>query len=187
MTRSWRTRLGVLAVLILAFSPPGRADTVKKHVAPKHHPTAAERIGGVGAWNAYLYKSSSGKVCYLAGAPQKTEPVKFKHRPPSATVTHRPDENVFNVVNFDVGFPLKQGSDASVDVDGTNFDLFTKGDGAWSRTSDLDKTIVEAMAKGKQAIVKGVPEKGPPTAETYSLAGFTQTLALIDKACGVKR
>ena len=43
------------------------------------------------------------------------------------------------------------------------------------------------MAKGKQAIVKGVPEKGPPTAETYSLAGFTQTLALIDKACGVKR
>ena len=43
------------------------------------------------------------------------------------------------------------------------------------------------MAKGKQAVVKGVPQKGPPTTDTYSLAGFAQTLALIDKACGVKR
>jgi hypothetical protein len=65
--------------------------------------------------------------------------------------------------------------------------LFTKGDTAWSRTSDLDKTIVEAMAKGRQAILKATPQKGPPTSDSYSLSGFAQTLALIDKACGIKR
>jgi Invasion associated locus B (IalB) protein len=189
MTRSWRTRVSLLMMVMLSLAPPVRAQPEKKHAATKH-PAAtspAQRIGGVGAWNAYLYQGKSGKVCYLAGAPQKTEPARFKHKPPSATVTHRPQENVFNVVNFNEGYPLQEGSAASVDIDGTTFDLFTKGDGAWSRTSDLDKTIVEAMAKGKQAIVKGVPQKGPPTTETYSLAGFTQTLALIDKACGVKR
>jgi len=58
---------------------------------------------------------------------------------------------------------------------------------AWAATADLDKTIVEAMAKGKQAILKGTPQKGKPTTDTYSLAGFVQALAMIDKACGIKR
>ena len=189
MTRSWRTQVSLLIVVMLSLAPPVRAQTEKKHPAPKQlaATTSAHRIGGVGAWNAYFYKGKSGRVCYLAGAPQKTEPAKFKHRPPAATVTHRPEENVFNVVNFDEGYPVKEGGAASVDVEGTTFDLFTKGDGAWSRTSDLDRTIVEAMAKGKQAIVKSISQKGPPTTQTYSLAGFAQTLALIDKACDVKR
>ena len=91
---------------------------------------------------------------------RKSNRQRFKHNPPAATVTHRPEENVFNVVNFDEGYLLKEGSAASVDVDGTTFDLFTKGDGAWSRTSDLDKAIVEAMAKGKQAIFKSMLAKG---------------------------
>jgi hypothetical protein len=43
------------------------------------------------------------------------------------------------------------------------------------------------MAKGKQAIVKGTPQKGPATTDTYSLVGFAEALALIDKACDVKR
>ena len=43
------------------------------------------------------------------------------------------------------------------------------------------------MAKGRQAVFKASPKKGPPLTDTYSLAGFAQTLALIDKACGVKR
>jgi len=46
---------------------------------------------------------------------------------------------------------------------------------------------VTALAKGKQAVVKGVPQKGPTTTDTYPLAGFAKALALIDKACGVKR
>jgi hypothetical protein len=102
-------------------------------------------------------------------------------------VTHRPDEKVASVVTFVEGYPLKESSDASLDVGGTKFDLFTKGDSAWAATADLDKTIVEAMTKGKQAIVKGTPQKGPATTDTYSLAGFAQAVALIDKACDVKR
>ncbi len=189
MTMFQPSRLSLLIMLIVSLVPPGRAETVKKPAAAKHAAATApaERLGGVGAWNAYLYKGRSGRVCYVAGAPQKSEPAKFKRKPAAAMVTHRPEENVANVVSFGEGYPLKPGSDASLNVDGTNFTLFTKGDSAWSRTSDLDKAIAEALAKGKQAIVKGIPQKGPPTTDTYSLAGFTQTLALIDKACGIKR
>lgn len=189
MTGSWLTRLGWSALIFLALATPGHTEAVKKHPTPKHpaETIAGRRLGGAGSWSAYIHQGKSGPVCYLAGAPQKTEPPRFKRRPPSATVTHRPKENVFNVVNFDEGYLLKPGSDASLDIDGQNFDLFTNGDGAWSRTSDLDRTIVEAMAKGRRAVLKASPAKGPQTTDTYSLAGFTQTLALIDKACGVKR
>jgi Invasion associated locus B (IalB) protein len=188
MTRVWLSRLGLSLLLTCALVLPGLAVEKVKHAAPKHAtPPAVQRLGGAGAWNAYLYKEKSGRVCYLAGGPQKSEPRKLKRKPPSAMVTHRPEENVANVVSFDQGIPLKEGSDASLDIDGTHFDLFTKGDTAWSRTSELDRTIVEAMAKGRQATFTATPQKGPPITDTYSLSGFTQTLALIDKACGIKR
>jgi hypothetical protein len=149
--------------------------------------TPTERLGSVEGWTAYSYRDKGGTVCYLAGSPQKSEPAGKKRKQPLAMVTHRPAENAANVVSFVEGYPLKNSSDVSLDIDGTKFDLFTKGDSAWARTSDLDKTIVEAMMKGKQAVVKGTPQNGPPTADTYSLAGLTQAVAMIDKACDVKR
>ena len=147
----------------------------------------AEHLGSVEGWTAYAYNEKSGKVCYLAGEAKKSEPAGGKRKHPVAMVTHRPGEKVANVVSFVEGYPLKEGTDVSLDIGGAKFDLFTKGDSAWARTSELDKAIVEAMAKAKQATVKGTPQKGPSTTDTYSLAGFAQALALIDKACDVKR
>jgi hypothetical protein len=146
----------------------------------------AERLGGL-AWTAYAYGEKSGKVCYLAGEPKKSEPAGGKRRHPLAMVTHRPGEKIANVVSFVEGYPLKEGSEVSLDIGGAKFDLFTKGDSAWARTPELDKSIVEAMTKGKQATVKGMPRKGSTTTDTYSLAGFAEALTLIDKACDVKR
>jgi hypothetical protein len=147
----------------------------------------AERIGAAETWTAYAYQEKSGKVCYLAGAPWKSEPANARRKPPVAMITHRPGEKIANVVSFVEGYPLKEGSNVSLDIGGAKFDLFTKNDSAWARTSELDKAIVEAMAKGKQAVVKGTPPKGPSTTDTYSLAGFAPGLAMIDKACDIKR
>ena len=59
--------------------------------------------------------------------------------------------------------------------------------GAWARTAELDKMIVTALSKARQAVVKGMPQKGPGTTDVYRLAGFAKELAAIDKACGVQR
>lgn len=196
MIRIWLSRLSLLLLLAFSLALPGSlasraAENQQSQAAPKHAAgpakTTVQHLGGSRGWSAYLYKEKLGRVCYLAGGPQKSEPAKSRRKAPVAMVTHRPEENVANVVSFVEGFPLKDGSDASLDIDGAHFDLFTKGDTAWSRTSDLDKTITEAMAKGRQAVIKATPAKGPATTDTYSLAGFAQTLALIDKACAVKR
>jgi len=190
MRRYRRLGLIPLIILILPLAIPTAAGAVKKKsgtAAPAASNAAAQRLGAAEGWTAYLYKEKSGQVCYLASEPQNSEPANAKRKPPTAMVTHRPEEKVANVVSFVEGYPLKEGSDASLEIGGAKFDLFTKGDSAWARTADLDKTIVEAMAKGKQAVLKSVPQKGSPTTDTYSLGGFAQALALIDKACGIKR
>jgi hypothetical protein len=179
----------VVLGLLLSISAAGHAQSPKKsaNAAPTTAGTPAERLGTQGAWTAYAYGEKSGKVCYLAGEARKSEPAVGKRKHPVAMVTHRPGEKIANVVSFDEGYSLKEGSEVSLDIGGAKFDLFTKGDSAWARTPELDKAIVEAMTKGKQAIVKGTPQKGPATTDTYSLAGFAQAIALIDKACDMKR
>ena len=182
---------GVISLILLSLSTftTSAAAPAKKPGISTAPPTATptQRLGSAGFWTAYGYKEKRGKVCYLMSEPQKRVPPAGKRKPSLAMVTHRPGENVANVVSFIQGYPLKEGSDVALDIGGTKFELFTKGDSAWARTAELDKTIVEAMAKGTQVVVKGTPQKGPPTTDSYSLSGFAQVLAMIDKACDIKR
>jgi Invasion associated locus B (IalB) protein len=189
MTRYRPVSLILLILLPFSVSMLCEAAQSKKPQDSPAPPTTSpsQRLGSAESWTAYAYKEKAGKVCYLTGEPLKREPATAKLRRSMAMVTHRPGENIANVVSFVIGYPLKEGSDVSLDVGGTKVDLFTKGDSAWARTAELDKTIVEAMAKGKQAVARGTPRKGPPTTDTYSLTGFPQALAMIDKACDIKR
>jgi hypothetical protein len=188
MVKFWRT--GLVALPILLMPTLGHADTAKQAAPPTHLPkttSAVQRLGAAGGWTAYSYKSRSGLVCYVLGFPVKREPPEGKRKTAVMMVTHRPQEHVANVVSLDEGYVFKEGSDAALVVDGTKFDLFTKADTAWSRTADLDKAIVAALAKGSRAAIEGTPQKGPPISDTYSLSGFSRALALIDKACGIER
>lgn len=171
----------------------GAAVTVSARAADKPppaaaNPPAARTLGTDGAWTAYVSEDRSGKVCYLVGQPAKSLPAAL-HRQASAMVTHRPQENVANVVSFVEGVPLKDGSDVSLKIGKREFKLFTKNDAAWAATSDLDKEIVTTLAKAKarDVVARGTPQKGPATSDTYPLAGFAKALSLIDQACGVKR
>lgn len=181
--------LSLTLLLVVAIALPANAATRKQRPRPASAPAtpATKHLGGFDAWNAYTYTENSNRVCYLVGDPRRTEPIGVKRKVPTAMVTHRPEEKVIDVVSFTEGYPLKPGADAGLDIGGSKFDLFTNGDTAWSRTADLDKAIVAAMVKGHDAVLTASPEKGPQTTDIYSLAGFSKTLALIDKACGVKR
>ena len=164
-------------------APPAPAEPA----APKSNAGAAQQLGQNGSWTAYQAQDGTGLVCYVVGQPQKSEPANAPRRPPMAMVTHRPGEKIANVVSFVAGYPIKPGSEVSIDIGGSKFDLFTKDDSAWARTAELDKMIVTSLGKAKQVLVRGTPQKGAATTDTYALAGFGKSLALIDKACSVKR
>jgi hypothetical protein len=178
------------AAAIVALSPPATAAKPKKEPAQSassmSETSKTETLGSAGPWSAFASRDKTGRVCYLVGQPQKADSG-VARKPPQAMVTHRPTENISNVVSFVEGYPLKEGSDVELEIGDKKFDLFTKDDSAWARTADLDRTIVATLAKGSSAVVKGTPQKGKATADTYTLAGFAKALALIDKACGIKR
>jgi hypothetical protein len=149
--------------------------------------TKTERLGESQGWTAFADTDKTAKACYLVGRPAKTEPENLKRGDVYVYVTHRPAEKAFNVVSFAAGYPYKDGSDADLAVEAHKFELFTSKESAWSRDAATDKAVVEAMAKGKQAVLKGTSARGTVTTDTYDLDGFGAMLSQIDKACGVKR
>jgi hypothetical protein len=192
MTRRWFYVFAApsLAALLATMPPPGQAASPKKEptAQPGDGATAKTRsLGTAGPWSAYAAGDKASPICYLVGKPQKSDSAGHGRREPVAMVTHRPSENITNVVSFVEGYPLKSGSDVALEIDDKKFELFTNDDSAWARTPELDRTIVSALLKGRTATVKGTPNTGKPTIDTYSLAGFAKALALIDEACGISR
>lgn len=171
-----------------AQTPPAAAPNGP---APKPPPAAtgakSEHLGDAQGWSAFAETDKNAKACFLVGRPVKTDPENLKRGDVYVYVTHRPAEKTFNVVSFSAGYPYKEGSDAELSVDTHKFALFTSKESAWSRDAATDKSVVDTMAKAKQAVLKGTSTRGTNTTDTYSLDGFAQMLAQIDKACGVKR
>ncbi|HET7594778.1 MAG TPA: invasion associated locus B family protein [Stellaceae bacterium] len=178
-------------MLTLPWSPAGRAAPpkaeAKSAAKPVQQKEGVVRLGGAQGWEAYSDTEKGHKICYLVGEPSKSEPAGAKRSKVSVSITHRPAEKISNEVSFNAGYLFKEGSDAELMVDNRKFSLFTNKDAAWARDPATDKAVVEALAKGKQAVFKGTSARGTETTDTYSLAGLGQALGQIDKTCGVKR
>jgi hypothetical protein len=194
---TFATTLGaafLLALPVLAQTPPAKKEPAKAPAAAAAPAAPAvpaspqpKRLKTTDGWTAYTSAEANGLICYLVGTPTKSEPANLKRAAIHVLVTHNTADKTSNVVSFVAGYPFKDASDADLDVGGKKFSLFTKDDSAWARDAATDKAIVEAMQKGKLAIVKGTSARGTATTDTYTLAGFAPSLAEIDKACKVKR
>jgi invasion protein IalB len=178
--------LPLLAAPLLALMPLtlSAAEPQKK---PAQSDAAPKPLGMMKNWSAFSAGSGKTLVCYLVGKPAKTLPEHVQRGRIAANVTHRPGENTYNTVNFQLGYDTKAGSSAELTIDGKKFDLFTAKQGAWGADAATDKTVTVALSKGKQAVIKAVSERNNSSTDTYSLDGFAQALELIDKACNVKR
>ena len=176
--------LGSAMLLSFAVALAQPSATAKP---PAANGPKAEHLGDAQGWSAFAETDKNAKACYVVGRPVKSEPESVKRGDLYVYVTHRPAEKALNVVSFAAGYPYKDGSDAELAVDTRKFTLFTSKESAWSRDAATDKAVVEAMAKAKQATLKGTSARGTVTTDTYDLDGFAAMLAQIDKACGVKR
>ena len=184
-----RSFLALSAALVIAAAAalaqtPKTAPSAAK---PAPEPPKIDRLNDAQTWPAFTETAKNAKTCYLVGHPQKSEPAALKRGDIHVSVTHRPSEKSYGVVNFVPGYPFKEGTEVELTVDQRKFTLFTSKEGAWARDPATDKAIVEALAKGKQAVLKGTSARGTNITDTFTLAGFGQSLGEIDKACGFKR
>jgi len=143
----------------------------------------AKRLTTSGNWEAYVYTDSSGKVCYAAA--RAAAPHDKDRAATAIAITHRPKSP--GEVSLIAPYGFKKESEAEIQIGGMKHTFFTKGGSAWAKDSTADRAIIAALAKGKDVLIKASPAKGAAITDTVSLKGFSDALAAIDKACGVKR
>ncbi|RAU23951.1 hypothetical protein CU669_02445 [Paramagnetospirillum kuznetsovii] len=149
---------------------------------------ATKRLGTFGDWDALMFTDGSAKTCYLAVAAGKVQGgEKGAKTTTHLTVTHRSGGKSMDEVSISGAYGFKKDSKVELRVGTKPHAMFTKGDRAWAEDAKADKSIVDSLRKGKDAIMHATPAKGSDITATFSLAGFSDALAAADKACGVKR
>lgn len=137
-------------------------------------------------WDAMVAGSGSNKICYVISVPKKTW---ISRKGASRgdiylTVTHRPAFGVSDEVNVVVGYPIRQGSEARLSVDGKrSYQFFTEGSGAWAYDPKDDRSAVDAMKAGMNLEVRATSQRGTNTRDTFSLRGFTAAYNAATRAC----
>jgi hypothetical protein len=177
-----------------AQQPPAAA--APKPAAPK---TAAVRpapgatgsetqpnlVGQYGDWGAYTASPGGKKICFAIAKPKtsKTEPPGRTRDQSYVFVSTRPGENVRNEVSVVIGYPFKSSSDATAEIGGVKFAMYTQNDGAWIKNVAEETRMVDAMRKGADLTVKGTSGRGTQSIDEYSLKGLPQALDKLAQEC----
>ena len=82
-----------------------------------------------------------------------------------------------------IGYPVKPGSEGSVEVGGSRFAMYSQGDGLWIKNAAEEDRLVDALRKGADAVVKGTSSKGTETTDTFPLKGLAQALDKLAQEC----
>ncbi|MBN8918234.1 MAG: hypothetical protein J0I31_21800 [Rhizobiales bacterium] len=142
----------------------------------------SKAVAQFGDWSVYV-STSSPKVCYAISQPKTRSPEGLKRDPAYFFISTRPGENVKNEVTVTMGFPLKEGSDATLTVGNATLQLYTKDQGAWVRNVADESKLVEAMKRGKDLTVASTSLRGNVTTDKYSLVGLGQAIDRVAQEC----
>ncbi len=137
------------------------------------------RIQQFDAWGAYSYDSAGGKVCYVLSVPISSAPTNVDHGDIFFLISQRPGQNVSYEPNALMGYPLQVLSKITVNIDGRNFTMFSRGNSGWVENAAQEPQLVAAMKAGSTMSVKAVSRRGTNTSYSYSLKGVTAALSKI--------
>ncbi|QDY70062.1 invasion associated locus B family protein [Qingshengfaniella alkalisoli] len=154
--------------------------------APAIAQESSNRVAAQTDWSIFV--EDDPKQCWVVSAPKETVNTKNGR----VVAVNRGDIYMFvsfwpgqsgGEVSFMGGYPFAEGSTVSVEVGGSNFELFTDGDMAWAASPDDDQQIAAAMKRGADAVVVGNSSRGTKTTDTFSLMGFTAAFDDAQKRC----
>jgi len=136
-----------------------------------------------GDWSAYMFIENGSKVCYMISQPKTAQGNYSKRGKIYALITHRPAEGSRDVFSYITGYSYKAGSDASLDVDGKTYTLFTQDETAWAPDAENDRAVARAIRDGSRMVVKGASSRGTATTDTFSLKGSSKAYKRISAEC----
>jgi len=171
----WPASFGAAWGQVITKLPPVPAEASK----PRDH---------IGNWDIFVYQYGKGTVCYMSASPAKTEGLDERERssrtPPLLTITHRTAEPDWNVTSINAGFPLKSDESAYIVINGLSYDMFPKGNNAWTKDALSDRVIQRIMPTVRSVQVRQIrAEDGRKVTDHYLMTGFAEAKKAIDEAC----
>jgi len=152
--------------------------------------SSQKSLGTYGAWQTFTYNEGKQPVCYMVKAAHfpVSKKKKFARGPAYLMITHRPGENSKDVFNYVSGYNFKTGSDVTIHIGKSSFNLFTQKDSAWSRDAATDRALALAIRGNPNLKAIGTPaQKGMGTnTDTLDLKGAAAAYQAIGKACGLE-
>lgn len=136
-----------------------------------------------------VFEGDDPKECWAVTAPKETvntrdgRVVSVRRGDILLFVTYRPTQNISGEVSFTGGYPFADGSTATMNVGGTEFELFTEGEYAWPATPADDAKIVTALKRGADAVITARSSRGTQTKDTFSLLGATAMIEDAESRC----
>jgi hypothetical protein len=164
---------------------PAASAPVTQASAPPTGGVQPLLLGQYGDWGAYTATPGGKKVCFALAKPAGSQTVPA-NRPRDAAymfISSRPAEKVRDEVSIIIGYGFKPNADATIDLGGTNFAMYTQNDGAWIKNAAEEARLVESMRKGADLVVKGTSARGTQSSDTYSLKGLAQALDRVGQEC----
>lgn len=143
--------------------------------------SAQEFVSTHGDWSVFTISRGGSTVCYIASAPVKSTGNYSRRGDPYLLITHR--SAAIDEVSTSSGYPYKNDTKASVNIDGSKYEMFTKNELAWAYDTDQDRAMVGAMKKGSRMTVRGTSPKDTYSIDTYSLRGVTAAYNKMKSLC----
>jgi invasion protein IalB len=178
-----------------APKPKKPAKPKPEQAAPPAPPAAAAApavngvqptlLGMFGEWGAYTASPGGKKICFALAKPSKSEttPPNRPRDPAYLFVSSRPAEKVKDEVSLIIGYGFKPNTDATLELGGANYAMYTQNDGAWVKNAAEELKLVDAMRKGSDVTVRGTSARGTGTTDVFSLKGLAQALDKVGEEC----
>ncbi len=172
----------VVSTAALAEQSKSQPKQKTAAAAAPAHPTM---LGQYGDWGAYTASPAGKKLCFALAKPAKavTNPANRPRDPAYMFISSRPMEKVKDEVSIVIGYGFKPATDASLDVAGSQFAMYTQNDGAWIKNAAEEPRLVDTMRRSGDLTVKGTSARGTATIDVFSLKGLSQALDRISQEC----
>jgi hypothetical protein len=169
---------------------PKPAEQKPDQAAPAAPPAAdgaaqPALLGMFGDWGAYTASPGGKKICFALAKPSKSETTP-PHRPRDPAflfVSTRPAEKVKDEVSLIIGYGFKPNTDATLELAGATYAMYTQSDGAWIKNAAEEPKLIDAMRKGGDLTIKGTSARGTGTLDVFSLKGLAQALDKVGQEC----
>ena len=145
------------------------------------------RVAVETAWSVFV--DGDPQECWAVSAPAETvntrdgQPVTVRRGDILLFATYRDGQGDVAEISFTGGYPFRDGSTVDVEIGDAEFQLFVDGNWAWSASPEDDARLLEAMRRGREAVLTGVSSRGTTTRDTFNLFGFTAATEEAQRRC----